>query len=196
MHSVLTVNDKIRTRSRPHNCYGGKAMLIYDIQSELLHGDVGGRQFRVHAVSGGGRGSKLKPEGDELMRSWSFWTKEIAAHGREKRVRGGVIPPGVYTCRYVQHHPTFHECIYLEQTVTSLLASDPVSPTGVRLHGRDGFYIHASGPKGSDGCIVVPDEAQRRCLNQVIRDHNGTALRVVSPYLPDDISPRKGTALA
>jgi len=173
-------------------------MLTYNIQSELLHGVVGNKVFNLHAVSGGGRGSKRKPEGDELLRSWSFWTKEDEAKG----IRGGIIPTGFYICHYVQHHPKFHECIYLEQTITSLLAPDPGSPIGVRLHNRGGpmghgaFYIHASGPKGSDGCIVIPSEVERQGLNHAIRSHNGTPLRVTNPYLPDDISPKKGTALA
>src|SRR5215471_7458990 len=107
-------------------------MLIYDIQSELLHGDVGSQHFRVFAVSGGGRGSTLKPEGDQLLRSWSFGTKENEAKG----VRGGILPPGMYICRYVSNHPTFHECVYLEQTLSSLLSSDPVSPIGVRVIDR------------------------------------------------------------
>lgn len=168
-------------------------MLIYDIQSELLHGEVGSQTFRVHAVSGGGRGSKVRPEGDQLLRSWSYGTKEDENRG----VRGGIIPPGPYICRYSASHPKFHECIFLEQTVASLLVSDPSSATGVRLHSRDGFYIHARGPKGSDGCIVVFDEAERLRLNRAIRNANSaTLLRVVNPFLPDDLSANRRTAIA
>jgi hypothetical protein len=82
-------------------------MLTYDIQSELLQGEVGNQKFHLQAVSGGGRGSKRKPEGDELIRSWSFWTKENEAGG----VRGGIIPPGFYICRYVPHHSTLHRML-------------------------------------------------------------------------------------
>lgn len=173
-------------------------MLTYDIQSELLYGEVGDQRFHVHAVSGGGRGSKLKPEGDELLRSWSFQTKENEAKG----IRGGIIPPGFYICHYLHNYEHFHECIYLEQTLTSLLAPDPGSSIGVSWVNRGGhlgegaFLIHASGPKGSDGCIVIPNNAERLRLNQAIRHHDRTPLRVVNPYLPDDISPRDGTALA
>ena len=166
-------------------------MLIYDIQSELLHGDVGSQHFRVHAVSGGGRGSYLKPEGDELLRSWSFLTKEEAS----KSIRGGIIPPGPYVCRYVANHSTFHECIYLEQTVASLLVPDPASPAGIKVHDRGGFYIHGSGPKGSDGCIVVRDKQERLRLNKAIKTNGATLLRVVHPFLPDDLSSRRRTAV-
>jgi len=166
-------------------------MLTYDIQSELLQGEVGNQKFHLQAVAGGGRGSKRKPEGDELIRSWSFWTKENEAGG----VRGGIIPPGFYICRYVPHHSTFHECIYLEQTITSVLAPDAGASIGVRLHNRGGFYIHARGPKGSDGCIVILNEGERHRLNRAIKSHDGTPLRSVNPYLPDYISPRKGEAV-
>jgi len=168
-------------------------VLIYDIQSELLHGEVGGQNFRMHAVSGGGRGSKIQPEGDGLLRRWSFGTKE----NEKSSIRGGILPPGPYVCRYRANHPIFHECIFLEQTVASLLVADPSSPTGVRLHNREGFYIHARGPKGSDGCIVVFDEAGRLRLNRAIRINVGaTLLRVVHPFLPDDLSASRRTAVA
>lgn len=177
---------------------GQTTMLTYDIQSEVLYGDVGNQRFHLHAVSGGGRGSTLKPEGDELLRSWSFRTKE----DRKKGVRGGIIPPGFYICHYLKSYGSFHECIYLEQTVSSLLAPDPTSSIGVAFVDRGGklghgaFLIHAHGPKGSDGCIVIPNETERHRLNQAIRHHDRTPLQVVRPYLPDDLSPRDGTALA
>ena len=90
-------------------------MLTYDIQGERLYGVLGNQTFALQAVSGGGRGSKVKPEGDEKLRSWSALTKED-----EKRIRGGILPPGFYICRHVAHHPKFHECVYLEQTITSM----------------------------------------------------------------------------
>jgi hypothetical protein len=167
-------------------------MLEYDIQSETLRGNVGREYFLAHAVSGGGRGSKLKPEGDERLRSWTFWTKENQAKG----IRGGIIPPGFYICRHVPHHTTFHECIFLEQTLTSIVVPDPGSSLGIRMHDRDGFYIHSRGPKGSDGCIVLSSEAERHRLNRAIKDHPATALRVVHPYLPDSIAPARGMAYA
>jgi hypothetical protein len=172
--------------------FRGASMLIYDIQSEWLQGDVGNRRFRIHAVSGGGRGSRLNPEGDQLIRSWSPGTKENQKNG----IRGGIIPPGFYTCRHVPNHPKFGECIFLEQTITSLFVGDPGSPAGLRLHGRDGFYIHGAGPKGSDGCIVISNKEDRSSLNRAIQHHNGTPLRAVNPYLPDELPAGRRTALA
>jgi hypothetical protein len=138
-------------------------MLIYDIQSELLHGEIGGKRFYLHAVSSGGRGSTVKPEGDESLRSWSFWTKNDDG----KKIIGGIIPPGFYICHYLHNYQKFHECIYLEQTLTSLLAPDPRSPIGVSWINRGGqlghgaFLIHGSGPIGSEVCIVIPNAAER-----------------------------------
>lgn len=158
-------------------------MLTYDIQSQRLSGTVGNQRFDMVAVSGGGRGSKIRPEGQETLRSWSVGTKEDATRGD----RGGPIPPGFYICRHLQNHPPFGECIFLEQTLTSLLVLTPGSPLGVEVQQRDGFYVHGRGPKGSDGCIVPLVETERQRLNHAVAANPGTPLRVVNPYLPDDL---------
>jgi len=40
----------------------------------------------------------------------------------------------------------------------------------VRPHGRDGFYIHGRGPHGSDGCIVLENDAERKRLNKALKE--------------------------
>ncbi len=166
-------------------------MLTYDVQSERLSGTVGAEHFDVRAVSGGGRGSKVRPEGQETLRSWLVGTKEDEARG----VRGGPIPPGFYVCCYLQSHPPFGECIFLEQTLTSLIVRSPESAIGIALRDRDGFYIHGQGPKGSDGCIVPMIESERKRLNKAVKANPGTPLRVINPYVPVDVG-RPGRAFA
>jgi hypothetical protein len=118
-------------------------MLTYDVAAERLTGSVGNRAFSIYAVSGGGRGSTVKPEGEETLRSWNFEQKEKSG------ARGGPIPPGWYICKYLVAHPTFHRSAFLQPTITALL--NPSSDNGGLLVDRDfDFFIHQRAPKGSD----------------------------------------------
>jgi hypothetical protein len=40
-------------------------------------------------------------------------------------------------------------------------------------------YIHGAGPKGSDGCIVPANNAERLRLNQVVKNFEGKVILVV-----------------
>ena len=85
--------------------------------------------------------------------------------------------------RYVAHHPPFGECIFLEQTVTALFQID--EKANVRFYNRGGFYIHGRGPIGSQGCIVVENEAERKRLNSAIKGSAGTVmLKVADAGMP------------
>lgn len=128
-------------------------MLTYDITNEWLSGDINGKKIALFARSGGGRGSKVHPEGqaDQMgLASWNTQRKENSANG----IRGGPIPSGFYVVHKPAQHPPLGLAAYLEQTVTSLIYANPSSPTGVSVTARDALYIHNRGPKGSDGCIV------------------------------------------
>lgn len=165
-------------------------MFVYDIQSECLRVDVGNVHFLTRAVSGGRRGSTVLIGGDEKLRNWSFKTKTNEAQGLY-----GPIPPGFYICHYEAHNSDLGgEVVRLDQTPNSAAAGIVLTPLGLRY--RDGFFIHRRWKKGSHGCIVVDDESDRHRINRAVRDHDGVFLHVINPYLPEDLSPRDGTATA
>jgi len=87
--------------------------------------------------------------------------------------RGGTLPPGHYSCSYLANHAPFGECVYLKRDADTRLHY-PTS-TGVSLDNRgDDFYIHGSGPKGSDGCLVITDVKERKRLNKAIKNFSDT----------------------
>lgn len=62
--------------------------------------------------------------------------------------------------------------------MTSLFQID--AQAHVRFYNRDGMYIHRRGPIGSQGCIVVENEADRIRLNQAIKNWSGTVMLKVT----------------
>jgi|SRR5579862_913169 len=163
-------------------------MLTYSIAREWLEGQIGTTHFSFHAWSGGGRGQKGS-HAEHTSQSYDVFRKERVG------VRGGPLPPGLYICRYVAHHPTFHECIFLEQTLTALLEVD--ASAHIRFYDRGGFYIHGRGPKGSDGCIVPGSEGDRHRLNQAVK-HSTSAvlLKVTDLGMPLPASRETGVQFA
>jgi hypothetical protein len=128
-------------------------MLTYDIANERLSGKIGNKEISIWAKSGGGRGSKVHPDGKPGqmgLASWNTQRKQNDGTG----IRGGPLPTGMYIVQKPANHPDLKLSAYLEQTLTSLLYEDRSALLGVSVTKRDGFYIHGRGPKGSDGCIV------------------------------------------
>jgi hypothetical protein len=72
----------------------------------------------------------------------------------------GLVPPGFCIIVNLQTYAWLGggKGVYLEQTISSLLHADPTKAIGISVTGRDGFYIHGRGPKGSDGCIVPMEQ--------------------------------------
>ena len=164
------------------------ARLEYSAASELLTGAIGSSRFRVVASSGGSRGHKTsvsaKAAGKYLhaqassLTSHLATTKTIEKDGKYLQ-RGGTLPPGHYICDYHAKHAAFGECIQLRQTSDALAIHSPFSPFPIP-HGRSGFFIHGSGPKGSDGCIVPANEVERLRLNKAVRDFPGKVILLVT----------------
>jgi hypothetical protein len=153
-------------------------ILTYSIATETLSGTIGADRLFVRAWSGGRRGAK-SPGAESDVASYNVFRKEQ----HDKGIHGGPIPPGFYLCRYVAHHPKFHECIFLEQTLTSLFQVN--EDAKVSFYNRDGFYIHGRGPHGSDGCIVPENESVRKHLNKLVKNCPGTVmLRVADRGFP------------
>lgn len=106
-------------------------------------------------VAGGGRGAEQLARD----RAGRVRAKKILAQGGTRdwtvkateAARGGPLPPGRYLLHPPAPHPRLGPACFLEPDA----AND--------MRGRDDFWIHGPGPRGSDGCIVpVPDGSRRR----------------------------------
>jgi hypothetical protein len=176
------------------------ARLEYNAAMELLTGRIGNElPFHLIAYSGGSRGHKANvtrqtarhylhnQAGTLTSRLATTRTIESGGHYRQ---RGGTIPPGHYTCIYVAHHSAFGECIRLLRHADATAIHSPFSPFPIP-HGRgNDFFIHGSGPKGSDGCLVPASDAERHRLNRAVKSFQGkVVLQVthVSYMLPAEV---------
>ena len=151
-------------------------MLTYSIAREWLNGTVNSESFSMRAWSGGGRG-RVGSGAEHTLESYDTSRKEA------KGILGGPLPYGVYICKYVANHPKFHECIFLQQTITSIIQTDVLG----RIYATDrgGFYIHGRGEKGSDGCIVPENLGERVRLNRAIKaSREVVLLKVAEPGMP------------
>ena len=155
-------------------------ILTYSIAREWLQGLVSGQSFSFHAWSGGGRG-QTKKNADYSAESYDVFRK--TQHEKNKNIHGGPLPPGMYLCQYVAHHPHFGECIFLQITISSQLSFDARGT--ISFYNRDGFYIHGRGPHGSDGCIIPDINSDRLRLNKAIKDAASTViLNVIEQGMP------------
>jgi hypothetical protein len=154
-------------------------MLTYSIAREWLEGKVGTKKFAMRTWSGGGRGRT--EAGAE--RTWSSYdVKRKTTPKGPKHVHGGPLPPGLYVCRFVANHTKFGDCVYLEQTISSLVE---VSHDGqIAFVDRDAFFIHKQGQHGSDGCLVPESESERLRLTYAIKSTGPTLLNVVEKGMP------------
>ncbi|MBS0448834.1 MAG: hypothetical protein JSR59_23165 [Proteobacteria bacterium] len=156
------------------------AHLTYDGATGWLIGDGALARFRLRAESGGGRGSVHPSVWQTSLTSREATTPEIKNAKGLRIQRGGPLPPGEYVCRYVKHHPRFHECIQLLagrhniHAIASPLASHPIPH-----HRNNDFFIHGRGDLGSDGCIVPLIPRERMALTHAIRDFAGAVLLTV-----------------
>src|SRR5450631_486072 len=163
-----------------------RATLTYNAAAELLSGRIGSAMFYELACSGGSRGHKLtsakKAErylyeshlNESLGRLAT--TPEVYKKKTDTyRQRGGTIPPGHYRCMFVQNHPAFGECIFLDPAADAHAINSPFARHPI-VHHRGGFYIHGHGPKGSDGCLVLASETRRKSLNQAVRGFDGRVI--------------------
>lgn len=144
---------------------GKSNVLRYSIRDETLYGTISGTSFSMRAFSGGGRGSTAGIERTDL-RHWNSQKK--APEEFDEKNRGGPLPKGLYLVRYYGIHETLKRCAALDQTLSSLLYADSDAPSGLAVTERDSFYIHGTGPKGSDGCIVPANKVDLKHLLDAI----------------------------
>jgi hypothetical protein len=155
------------------------SVLNYSIARQWLEGSVGNEKFSVQAWSGGGRG-RTGPGAENTPASYDVFQKE--SDEGSKHIHGGPIPPGIYVCFHVPHHHKFGECVFLQQTILSLVSVQTRKDgPQIRFYNRDGFFIHGRGKHGSDGCIVPDNPAIRSKLNRAIKNAgNGTVILKVA----------------
>jgi hypothetical protein len=174
--------------------------LVYDAALDLLTGAVGHEHFRMVAYSGGSRGHRagVQPELAKkylhnqaaTLPSRLATTTEVKDARGDYKQRGGTLPPGHYSCLYVSHHHTFGECIRLLRAGDARSIHSPFSPHPIPHERGNDFFIHGSGPKGSDGCIVPSIEAERRRLNHAVKQFQGKVMlhvKNVSYVLPAEL---------
>jgi len=193
--------DSFLPRKEPMSVIAASvANLTYDAVSEVLSGNIGRYSFRMTAYSGGSRGHRagvksaladkyLHNQADTLSSRLATTSEVKDSQGRYKR-RGGTLPPGHYVCHYLAHHHAFGECIRLLRSADARAISTPFYPHPI-LHGRENdFFIHGSGPKGSDGCIVPAIRAERFRLNKAVKQFAGSVIlevKNVSYQLPPEL---------
>jgi hypothetical protein len=185
------------------------ARLEYNAAKELLTGQIPPHSFFTYvAYSGGSRGHQAKVDASTADKYLHAQTNTLSSRlattptlekAGKYTQRGGTLPPGHYTCQYHAHYGNFGECIQLHRTPDAVAIHSPFASFPIP-HGRtDGFFIHGSGPKGSDGCIIPAHNAQRLSLNKAIKDFPGKVILFVthvSYMLPAELWPRGGGQLA
>jgi hypothetical protein len=128
------------------NDSAGTAHLTYYIFEGVLVGMADSRFVHISALSGGGGGSTKNPTSDSANNPYLYGLKEVDLKFKNKskniHVHGGPIPPGRYRIVPPAHH-------------AKLGLSAKLEPLQKLPNERGGFYIHGTGPHGSDGCIVV-----------------------------------------
>ena len=155
--------------------------LYYSIARQILWGTINGSRVGPFAAqSGGGQTGVGKPgvsfaKVNPSVRS-SYATKaEIAEDNR-----GGAIPPGLWAVepqvlanQQMSGHsmwggaPTGHSLRLWPLALRKRYAKDA----------RHSFYIHGTGGKGSDGCILMSPH-DRKSLVRLVADNGGALLRV------------------
>lgn len=151
--------------------------LTYFVSKELLTGQIDGKQFEIKAVSGGARGSTAGKAQDSMA---SYDPKKATSGlGTEQDERGGVLPPGLWWVyppewKNDKKHPTLGSWVSYLKPVGNQAKKFPK-----REYGKEtGFFIHGTGPHGSNGCIVIAGEVRHNLL-LAVEKARGVALEVV-----------------
>lgn len=144
----------------------GTAQLTYYIFEGVLVGFIGTEMIHIEAWSGGAGGSedrpatkkhpaiKAAPHTDDANNPYSTGVTENGC------VRGGPLPTGSYAIGI----PAVHGKLGLSAALNY----------GSKFKVRSGgFFIHGQGPKGSDGCIVIPHTHFQTLMNALKKSGGG-----------------------
>lgn len=136
----------------------GTAQLTYYIFEGVLTGVFGSEVIHITAWSGGAGGSRKLTPTEDANNPYSYALKEI--DNPKNPVRGGPIPPGPYQIYPPEKSSKLGPCARLEPLFTP-------------PNNRGGFAIHGQGPKGSDGCIVIPDKEFHGVMDKLKKSGGG-----------------------
>lgn len=149
----------------PKRTHAPPADLTFAIAGGMLTGTAGGEAVKMPAFSGGRGGSTTKGAVDAGVVNNPDKVGQKTDH--RHHVHGGPLPPGTYTIGV----PSRHAHLGLSAALTP--------HTGNHMLGRAGFFIHGSGPHGSDGCIVPAAAADFHRLMHLLTTSHGGTLTVV-----------------
>jgi len=135
----------------------GTAYLTYYIFEGVLAGTFEREELVVTAWSGGGGGAKKLPITESMNNPYMYGLKAI----ENKHVRGGPIPPGPWIVGAPGPHKKFKKVVCI------------LEPRFTLPNGRGGFLIHSQGDKGSDGCIVLPDDVFNKVMDKLKKSGGG-----------------------
>jgi hypothetical protein len=151
---------------------------VYYTFSEVLVGALGGTNFNMRAVSGGGRGGKA-PE--STLASYSSHRSTVKQKGSYLR-RGGSLPPGLWRIE--------KPSLYTGKLGRPVAKLTPLGMQRTEFPTRDydaePFLIHGPGTLGSDGCIVI-ERTHRAMLLNAIEKAGGAILLVSNMVQPGDL---------
>lgn len=139
------------------------AELVFNIATGKLSGTIGDYSFDVYAWSGGRGGSKTKNAAHPILVNNPFFTK-LKLKGHSDNDYAGSLPMGFYSLKL---HETRQNWIRLNPAKNNY------------MYKRDGFAIHARGPRGSDGCIVLSDFEILKKLCSILKENEAQGKQLV-----------------
>ena len=143
-------------------------VLRYSIVQQQLSGSVNGKVFSSWAQSGGGQNG-VNAQAVTLVN----WRPETATD-KQTGQRGGAIVPGwwiVIPERLTKHAQSSAVRFGHAPTNDSLRLVPYQLAVEHALSTRDSFYIHGTGGRGSDGCILLPPDPRKTLVDLVCSGH-------------------------
>ncbi len=156
-------------------------VLYYSIVRELFWGRIGSTRIGPWQAWSGGGQNGTDASGASLANVHPGKRASYASYETISDYnRGGAIPPGYWVI----------EPEVLSKNTRSTMSVWGGAPTGTSLRlwpkriekkylrvARHSFYIHGTGGKGSDGCILIAPN-NRAELARLVTEHGGAILRV------------------
>lgn len=139
----------------------GTAQLTYYIWEGVLVGMSGAEQIYATAWSGGGGGAKKLTPNENTNNPYMYGLNAVEDKHKRPIVRGGPIPPGSWRVHPPGPHLGYKKVVCV------------LDPLFTLPNDRFGFLIHSQGDKGSDGCIVLPDEKFDEVMEKLKRSAGG-----------------------
>jgi hypothetical protein len=147
--------------AKPKVSIPGTAQLTYFIFEGVLVGTFGVDFIHLTAWSGGGGGAKKLRPNENANNPYMYALRAIEDNHKRPILRGGPIPPGSWRVRPPGPYHGFKKMVCV------------LEPQFAPPNSRGGFLIHSQGDKGSDGCIVLPDDRFDDVMNKLKQSAGG-----------------------